>query len=376
MLSRVLSIAIICLPALAQPPVQQPATSRFQTASILDDPRHVGGEAYRILMPAGWRVEGSVMWKNSAADSASPWIKLIGPARQEIGILPPTAFIWNPQLLGARYRPGSFYSGAEVQPPMLDPGQCIRSIIVPRYLRNLDNADVVKQESLPDVAQAGRLKYSQPAYQNAVFQAGRIRYEYLESGVAMEADVYVLTVAVQAHTGQTVSTFWAPDEIRYSKAPKGTLDAQVPVLETAMFSLRPNLKWWARVQQVSEELGRLQAQSSTSAAAQAMQQQAAAADRAYTNQKLDQSGGQISEGIEKRYRNRQAIMDRINERWDARRLVETYRNPAGGESVELPSGYSAGWVNKNGEYLVTGSPDYNPNSGSNGGWERLEKVPR
>jgi hypothetical protein len=370
MLPRVLAVGVICVALLAQ----QPATSSFQTVSIMDDPRHVGGEAYRILAPAGWRAEGSVMWKNSASDSASPWIKLVGPARQEIGILPPTTFIWNPQMLGARYRPGSFYSSTEVQPPMLDPAQCIRSIIVPRYLRNLDNADVVKQESLPDLAQAGRLKYAQPAYQNAVFQAGRIRFEYLESGVAMEEDVYVLTVAVQVHTGQTVSTVWAPDEIRYSKAPKGTLDAQAPLLQTAMFSLRPNLKWWARVQQVSEELGRLRAQSSTSAAAQAMQQQAAAADRAYTNRKLDQSGGQISEVIEKRYQNRQAIMDRINERWDARRLVETYRNPAGGENIELPSGYSAAWVNKKGDYLVAGSPDYDPNSDSGGGWERLEKV--
>jgi hypothetical protein len=372
MLSRVFASAVICCSVLAQPP----ATSRFQTVSIVDDPRHVGGEAYRILAPAGWRAEGSVMWKNSSSDAAAPWVKLIGPARQEIGILPPTTFLWNPQMLGSRYRPGSFYSGTEVQPPMLDPAQCIRTIIVPRYLRNLDNADVVKQEALPELAQAGRLKYAQPAYQSAVFQAGRVRYEYLEGGVAMEEDVYVLTAAVQMHAGQTVSTVWAPDEIRYSKAPKGTLDAQIPLFETAISSLRPNRKWWIRVQQVSQELGRLQAQAGASAAGRAMEQQAAAADRRYTNQKLDQNEEKISDAAEKGYQNRQAVLDRINQRWDTRRQVETYRNPAGGEAVELPAGYNAGWVSQSGEYLVTGSPDYDPNSGSSGAaaWTKLEKV--
>lgn len=349
--------------------------SRFQAISVVDDPRHVGGEAYRILAPAGWRAEGSIIWKNAAADPAAPWIRLIGPAHQEIGVLPPIAFIWNSQMAGQRIRPGSFYAGSEVQPPMLDPEQCIRSIIIPRYQRNLDNADVVKKEPLPDLAAAGRLKYPQPQYNNAVFQAGRMRFEYVENGVPMEEDVYVLTAAVQFRAGPTVSTLWAPDEIRYSKAPKGTLDAQLPLFETAMFSLRPNLQWWARVQQVSQELARLQVQTSNSAAASAMQQQAAAADRMYTERQIAKNGTPISDMIMKGYQNRQAVMDRINERWDrAVRQVEVYRNPATGDNIELPSGYSAGWVSKSGEYLVTGSANYDPNSASNGSWTRLEKA--
>lgn len=373
---------LLCVALLAQPPSSQsPAPGdtapalRFQTFSIMDDPRHVGGEAYRILVPAGWRIEGSVIWKNGAADPAAPWIKLIGPARQEIGILPPTTFIWNPQALGSRYHAGSFYSGTEVQPPMLDPAQCIKSIIIPRYRRNLDNADVVYQQPLPELAQAGRLKYPQPAYKNAVFQAGKVRFEYVENGVPMQEDLYVLTAAVQVRAGQTIATTWAPDEIRYSKAPKGTLDTQLPLFETAMFSLRPNLQWWARVQEVAQELGRLQAQTSNSAAAQAMQQQAAAADRALTERKLAQSGNPISDILIQRYQNRQAVMDRMNATWAPTiRQVEVYRNPTSGENTELPSGYSAAWVNKDGDYLLSGSVKYDPNSASDGAWTRLEKV--
>jgi hypothetical protein len=367
--TKTLALAVFIVPTvIAQ-------TVSFQTVSIMDDPRHIGGEAYRILAPAGWRVEGSVMWKNAGSDAASPWIKLIGPAQQEIGILPPATFLWNPLLLGSRYRAGSFYSGTEVQPPMLDPGQCIRSIIVPRYLRHLEHADVVKEEPLPALAQAGRLKYPESRYPTAAFQAGRIRFEFVEKGVPMEEDVYVLVVAVQTRTTQNVNTVWTPDEIRYSKGPKGTLDAQLPVLLTALFSLRPQLSWWARQQQVSEELGRLQA--TESGVPHGMQQQAAIADRMITKQKMAQEGVPINEELIKRYQGRQAVMNRLNSLWDstAAQKLEVYRNPATGDKIALPSGYAAAWINQRLDIQVTGDAAFDPNSPPNSGWTRLEKAP-
>ncbi len=42
--------------------------------------------------------------------------------------------------------------------------------------------------------------------------------------------------AVQFPVGPTVSTLWAPDEIRFSKAPKRKLDLQMPLFQTAMFA--------------------------------------------------------------------------------------------------------------------------------------------
>ncbi|HUJ51868.1 MAG TPA: hypothetical protein VLW25_16785, partial [Bryobacteraceae bacterium] len=113
---------------------------------------------------------------------------------------------------------------------------------------------------------------------------------------------------------------------------------------------------------------------SNSAAGQAMQQQAAAADRAYTERKLAQAGKPISDELIQRYQNRQAVMDRINQTWaPTLHQVEQYRDPGSGENTELPSGYSAAWVNKNGDYLLSGSVAYAPNS-SSGGWTRLDKV--
>lgn len=350
-----------------------PETARLQTISIMDDPRHIGGEAYRILAPSDWHAEGSIMWKNIGSDPAFPWIKLIGPAHQEIGILPPSNFLWNPQLLGSRYRAGSFYSGMEVQPPMLDPSQCIRTILIPRYLRNLDNAELVKQDPLPELAQAGRLKYPESRYPKAAFQAGRMRFEFTENGIVMQEDVYVLNVAIQVRSGQTNSIIWAPDEVRYSKAPKGTLDAQLPIFLTTLFSLHPVLPWFAAQQQIAEELGRLQA--SDSAASASVQQQAAAADRMITRQKMAQENAPPSQAMLQRYQARQLIMNQINSTWDppAIKRLEVYRNPATGEKIALPSGYSSAWVNGRLDILLATTPTYDPNSPPATTWTRLEK---
>ena len=346
----------------------------FRETSIMDDAQHLGGEAYRILAPKGWRVEGGIIWKNASADPAAPWIRLIGPSGQEIGVLPPTTFVWNPQMFGRAFPPGSFYAGSEVQAPVLDPFQCIRSIIIPRMRRNLARATVVKQEALPDLAAAGRQKYPGPEYRNAVFQAGKMRFEYTENGIAMEEDIYLLTSAIKFPVGPTVSTVWSPDEIRYSKAPKGTLDSQIPLFQTAMFSLRPNMRWWAKVQKVSQMLAQQQIQASNAAVDRARQQQEAADRMMAASRAVAKAGDQIDDMIIKGYQNRQATMDRINQRWDRTiRQVEVYHNPTTGENVELPSGYGSGWVNKSGEY-ATGGVNYNPNQESNGAWIKLEKT--
>jgi hypothetical protein len=372
---------------LAQRPVPNPSASqspasaasgraavfRFHTVSIMDSPQYIGGEAYRILAPVDWRVEGGIIWKNAASDPAAPWVRLTGPARQEIGVLPAIAFIWNPRMFGNYFPPGSSYVGTEVQPPIVDPFQCIQRIIIPRYRRHLASARIVKQEPLPELAAAGRQKY--PQYSNAVYQAGKMRFEYNENGVAMEEDVYVLTAALQFPVGPTVSTMWAPDEIRYSKAPKGALNSQIPLFQTAMFSLRPNLHWWAKVQRVSQQLAQQQIQASNAAVDRARQQQEAADRMAEASRSIARSGDQINSMIMKGYQDRQASMDHINDRWDRIiRGVEVYHNPTSGENVELPSGYNSAWLNKSGEYLVTGSLNYNPNQDSNGSWTRLERA--
>ncbi|HLH40393.1 MAG TPA: hypothetical protein VKX39_14680, partial [Bryobacteraceae bacterium] len=263
MVFRILAISFLVSIAGAQPkPASDAPVYRFHYASIMDDPAHIGGEAYHILAPADWHVTGGVIWKADPALPAAAWARLFGSGGREIGALPSNVFVWNPRMFGRNFPPGSTYAGSEVQPPALDPLQCIQRVVIPRYRHNLAGARIVKQEPLPELAQAGRLKYPEPEYRNAMFQAGKVRFEYVENGVEMEEDVYVLTSAVQFSVGPTTSTVWAADEVRYSRAPKGVLDSQVPLFETAMFSMKPNLRWWAKMQKVAQMLAQQQIQAS------------------------------------------------------------------------------------------------------------------
>jgi hypothetical protein len=350
-------------------------TFTLRAVSIMDSPQHIGGEAYRILMPANWQFDGDIVWRRDPANPASPRVRLRGPQGQEIGVLPAIAFVWNPQMLGRNFPPGSQYAGTEVEPPVLDPFQCIQRVIVPRYRRNLTGARIVKQELLPELAGVGRMKYPGAEYKDATFRAGRIRFAYQENGVPMEEDVYVLTAAVQFRVGPTTTTMWAPDEIRYSKAPAGELDRQLAIFQTAMFSLRPNIRWFAAVQRVSEQLVNQQIQASNAAVARAQAQAQAAERQAATNQSIARSGDQINDMIMKGYQRRMATQDAIAQREDRTiRQVEIFKNPNTGENYELPAGYESAFLGPNNTYTLGGA-NYNPNYNSNGSYTRLERVP-
>jgi hypothetical protein len=58
------------------------------------------------------------------------------------------------------------------------------------------------------------------------------------------------------------------------------------------------------------------------------------------------------------------------------RGVQTFRNSATGETVEPSNQYDRAWAGPDGTYLVTDSPNFNPNSSLDGHWTSLQSVPR
>jgi hypothetical protein len=64
------------------PKASQPAgIFTLRTVSIMDSPQHIGGEAYRILMPSNWQLDGDIVWRNDPANPASPRVRLRGDPR-------------------------------------------------------------------------------------------------------------------------------------------------------------------------------------------------------------------------------------------------------------------------------------------------------
>ena len=331
----------------------------FRPVALTDAPNMIGGEAYRLLIPAGWQFQGSMVWRNNPANPASPKLRVLDPAgTSEIGLMPDIPFYWNPGTL-AYFPPGSSYLGNEVRQPVLDATAAIRTIILPRYWPKLQGARVVKQEALPDLAASGALKYPE-LNGRATFHAGKVRLEFQEGKTTVQMDVYCLIGAVQVPVAGMTSTLWGIEEIRYSKAAAGQLDDQYKTFRVVHQSLRPNLRWFARYQQLVQIL---------------VQNQMDASNRAADlSRYISRTNDQITASIRQSYENRQAAMDRVNDRFDRYiRSVDAYHDPLSGNNVELPSGYGQAWSNASGEYILSDSPNFNPNVGSNLGWQKMTK---
>jgi hypothetical protein len=91
---------------------------------------------------------------------------------------------------------------------------------------------------------------------------------------------------------------------------------------------------------------------------------------------ISRTSNEIREDQMKSWTARQAVNDRIVDNFcRGIRGVEAYNDPLAGKTVELPSGYTNVWANRSGEYILSESPSYNPNVGSNIEWQRIEKKP-
>jgi hypothetical protein len=342
----------------AHGPASSP-TMVFRRVSLVDSPNMIGGEALQLLIPADWQFQGQIVWRNNPAYPAAAKMRAFNPKSvEEIGAMPNLLFYWNPYV--TRFFPiGGTYLGNEIRQPVLAPGTALRTFVLPRYWPELRSARVVREENLPELAAAGPLKYPD-LKDTGTFRAGKLRLEYEQNGATIQQDVYCLIVAFQAPINGTISTFWGIDEIRDSKAPKGKLDEQYKLMQTIAYSTRLNLQWFARYQQLTRML---------------MQNQMNASNRAVElSRYLARTNNEVTSTIRQSYENRQAAMDRINERFDNHvRGVEDYRDPYSGSTVQLPSGYQEVWANRNGEYLLSNDANYNPNVKSNLGWQRLPK---
>ena len=49
---------------------------------------------------------------------------------------------------------------------------------------------------------------------------------------------------------------------------------------------------------------------------------------------------------------------------------------ANGETVQLTGGYNHVFSNRNGEYIQTNDPSYNPAVATGGNWESIAAIPR
>ena len=344
---------------------KSPNLAKFKRYSFIDQ-QGTGTEAFSFLMPVDWRFNGGLFWiqDNPGMPATAAFTVSNTKGTEEFEVFPNQPFFWssNQQLLNM-LPTGSKYFGSEVK-PMMNAKQAMHQVVLPRFRNHVGNLRVVKDEPVPELAKAVAAKAQEQGGVILNFDASKVRIEYTLNDRSMEEEIYAVVESysfpIQAWGSIKYNTNWTVDNIFSYKAEKGKLEAASRIFETITYSFQVNKYWYNKYVQLVEYLIKGQ-----------IQQIHNIGD---FSRKLAQMSDEIREDNLRSWENRQAVSDRIAEDFSQYvRGVDEYYDPIEGRPVELPSGYDNAWTNANGEYIISGDPNYNPNIGSNLNWEPMKK---
>jgi hypothetical protein len=336
-------------------------TLKFKSFEYTDT-QGTGIEAFSLLIPTGWQADAGITWVlDNPGMPATSFLKVVNSiGKEEFNVYPNQSFFWSDDPLTQQLKPiGSKYFGMEVL-PNVSAEEALTEIVIPRLRPDLVDYQVIGSGLLENSSSSQTLDQGV----TTTSEGAKIRLEYNQNGTAMEEEIYCLVEAinipVQSFSGTKMQIDWYIDHIASFKAEKGQLDANTKLFQTMAYTLKLNPLWFSKYNQVINYLVQAQIQQIQSAG--------------QLSRIIAQTNDEISSDMMDSYYQRQAVDDRIAEDFSQyMRGVDSYYDPVGQESVELPSGYQNAWANDLGEYILADSASFDPNVGSNLKWKKLDK---
>lgn len=364
LLSGVLLLSTTVTHAVDTKVVIPPGTQTFVTYRYRDP--LTGMEAFRLLIPKGWKAEGSVQWSENPALPVQSRFRFRNPAgREELSFFPTRARFWTDnRLFLTTNPPGTLRFGTMVARPV-SLRDAFTRIIIPEERKGVTNLTIVKETNLPELASLAK---GQPVRGvDAAASGGKMRIAYRDGGRNMEEEIFASLAQFVTHLPATgmgggyFINYWYLDTIFSCRSEMGTLDSKAGLFKTMITSVRVNPLWFAKVTNVKEMLAQQAIRGIKSVGK--------------IGETVAKAGSQMREEQQRDWERRQEAQDRISRNFsDHIRGVDRFNDPRAGREVELPSGYGTAWANGLGDYVVTESPSYNPNINSNQHWEQLTPV--
>lgn len=161
-----LSVAVLLLVGACAPERDTPApkpvsadapanTIKFRVWRCTDE-GGIGGEVFRMLVPAEWKAESKVEWRLDVPMApAAISFRIWNPNGPEVFEgFPNQPMFWtdSPGLL-SMFPPGSKYFGAEVHRPMAIE-EALERIVVPRFRKGIRGVSVAERKPLPEIVKA------------------------------------------------------------------------------------------------------------------------------------------------------------------------------------------------------------------------------
>lgn len=335
---------------------QTPANIRTFIVYKYDDSQ-AGMEAFRLLLPKGWQADGGATWVANPALPAQFHFRFYNPGgSEEFDLFPTQAYFWTDnQLFLSTNPPGSLRFGTLVAAP-IDLYTAFSKVIIPNFRGGAGGLRIVERKAVNELAALAKGASAPGVVASA--DGGKIRIEYQENGKWMEEEMYAAVSQFVIPLPGYFINYWYIDYIFSFKAEKGKLEAQSKIFQTMIYSLKVNPPYFAKVANVKEQLAQMAIQGIHAAGRMGSM--------------IARAGSEMRADQQQAWEQRQQAQDRIAQNFsDYIRGVERFNDPLSGKEVELPAGYGHAWANNLGEYLVTDSPGYNPNVGSNLHWEPL-----
>ncbi|MFO1500557.1 MAG: hypothetical protein U1G07_19605 [Verrucomicrobiota bacterium] len=347
------------LPRLSDP-VPKPAARllHLRRYSLLDRATMIGGEAFSLLIPTDWQMDGGLAWRMHASAPVYMALRVFSSNRTEmVEAFPAIPFVWMEGGIPL-FPVGSTYVGNEVGEPIEDPATYITRIIIPRFRPGLAGVRTIGAEALPLVAEAVGEGPRDASVQRRT-RAARVRIEYAESGKMMEEDFYCVLTVIDVPASRT--TYWGPERNFSFRAEKGRLDRQTGLFQAIVSSYRANLMWFNRYLQLQQILGQIQLDTSRPVGE--------------LGRYAAQTSDEITEARRQIYDRQQSTQDRINSKFaQSLRGVDQYRSPFDQRPVALPAGYQQVWASSAGDFLLSDDASFNPNTGKANSWRKVDRV--
>ncbi len=254
-------------PSASSAPVSYVVFRYIDQGGIRDQATGEWLEAFRLLMPKGWRFQGGLRWvaKEKPPNQLSK-TDAIYPVRSDYAVASPDgrcvmrsypAVYWvDTSRTAAGFRTGANYNGMIVC-PVVTPEQYISQFVYPRQHGAVANLKVIKQEPLPRLAElysAESARFSQVmggggSQASLKFRAGSITVDYTD-GQTPYRETFV---AVMQYLDTAGMVMFQP-RLNFSfRAPGNEFDKWQPVFTTIVASVQNNPRWMVYFTQLVEK---------------------------------------------------------------------------------------------------------------------------
>jgi hypothetical protein len=343
----------------------------------------VGKDAYSVLVPADWKMQGQVIWpagnpaarydlsvSNPATKAAwrhlprTPYVSGLREAR--IRQAPGMRAQWESQWADGKLTP----LGYEVRPFPASPRDYVLKILAPATIAEVANAQdlaVVSETDLPELA---KTMASNDVLQRD-FMCSRFRVQYTGADGPVEREFFATMVLDKPADG--VRT-WIGDVITY-RAPKGQLDALIPLFTSISSSVTVQLPWFNVETQAAAAFMQHQQENER----QILSDMARAAEtrmailHKYSQAASDQVSKQIHDNFAAQQSAKAAVQDKFMHYVNN---TASFNNPNdSGSKLTLDAGYKFQYINNHGDVLQTDNPNLQPPVDPSTSWQALQRSP-